>query len=143
MFKRIQPCIFDTKAEVRDVPWNAWLEIYLNEISENRRAVNARILDRIPRPRAFFGGFRDGQIISTAACVIAHGCAVVECVTTRADARRQGAAVEVLTTLESWAAQQGAETIGLQVVATNVAAVTLYQRLGFIAGATNRFFLET
>lgn len=30
-----------------------WLEVYLGAITQNRRAVNARILQRIPKPRAF------------------------------------------------------------------------------------------
>jgi ribosomal protein S18 acetylase RimI-like enzyme len=43
--------------------------------------------------------------------------------------------------LLSWAAQQGADLVGLQVVAGNVPAVQLYQSLGFVPGATNRFWL--
>jgi ribosomal protein S18 acetylase RimI-like enzyme len=63
-------------------------------------------------------------------------------VATRADCRRQGAALAVLGALEAWAKAQGAHLLGLQVVSTNVAAVGLYQRLGFVGGATNRFWIE-
>ncbi len=142
MFKR--PGLSGTAPDIdfRDDAWPEWREVYLGEIKENRRAVNALILDRIPRPRAFFGYRRGGEIVSTALGVAAYGCAVIECVTTRADARRQGAARAVLAALEFWAASQGVEMIGLQVVAGNAAAVTLYQRLGFVAGAANGFLVE-
>jgi ribosomal protein S18 acetylase RimI-like enzyme len=114
----------------------------LGEIVENRRAVNSLILDRIPAPRAFFGCRRGGEIVATALCVAGFGCAVVECVATRADIRRQGAARSVLSALESWAAQQEVDWIGLQVVADNAPAVALYQRRGFVAGATNSYWVR-
>ena len=43
----------------------------------------------------------------------------------------------------NWAARQNADLIGLQVVAGNTPAVSLYQRLGFVVGATNSFWLGT
>ena len=116
--------------------------VYLGEITESRRAANAEILTRIPQPRAFFGCRRGGMIVSTALCVGGRGCAVIECVTTRTDARRQGSARAVLTALEHWASLQDIDRIGLQVVGGNVPAVTLYKRLGFVTGATNSFWLE-
>jgi ribosomal protein S18 acetylase RimI-like enzyme len=141
MFKHIERGGLAVDVEHRDRPSAEWLEVYLGEISENRRAVNALVLDRIPAPRAFFGCRRDGRIVSTALGVVGYGCAVIECVTTRAADRRRGAAFAVLTALESWAARQRADTMGLQVVTVNTAAVALYRRLGFVAGATNRFWI--
>jgi N-acetylglutamate synthase len=142
MFKRVENPDMPSDVEVRDHAWPEWRSIYLGEITESRRAVNALILDRIPTPRAFFGCRRDGEIIATALCVAGFGCTVIECVATRADKRRQGAAQSVLAALEAWASQQGADWIGLQVVAGNTPAVALYQRLGFVAGATNRFWVK-
>lgn len=142
MFKPIEGGGAVTDVEVRDQPWAEWRSCYLGEIRENRRAVNGQILDRIPQPRAFFGYRRNGLIISTALCAIGFGCAVVECVATRSDVRRQGMAQAVLATLEAWAGRQDADLIGLQVVPTNVAALALYQRLGFVVGAANRFWVK-
>jgi ribosomal protein S18 acetylase RimI-like enzyme len=48
----------------------------------------------------------------------------------------------VLTVLETWAAQQDAEWIGLQVVASNTPAIALYEHIGFVAGATNSFWVR-
>lgn len=142
MFKRISG--IDTAPAVRaqDHAWRAWKAAYLAEITESRRATNALILDQIPAVRRFFGGYRDGCLTSTALCVIGFNCAVVECVTTRRDGRRQGVAREVLIALEHWAAQQEADWLGLQVVATNTPAVRLYEHLGFMPGAMNRFWVS-
>ena len=44
--------------------------------------------------------------------------------------------------LESWVATQDADRLGLQVVATNRPAVALYERLGYVACARNRFWVK-
>jgi ribosomal protein S18 acetylase RimI-like enzyme len=142
MFKHIERADKPADVETSDHAWPEWLIVYLGEITENRRAINTLILDRVPASRAFFGCRREGEIIATALGVVGFGCAVIECVTTRADRRRQGAAQSVLTVLETWAAQQDAEWIGLQVVASNTPAIALYEHIGFVAGATNSFWVR-
>jgi N-acetylglutamate synthase len=126
---------------VRDHPWPDPRTCYLGEVTQNRRAVNAEIVAQIPGPRVFFGYRWGERIISMALCVVGFGCAVVECVTTRADERRQGAARSILIALEAWAAQQSVGWIGLQVTAANPPAVRLCEQLGFVPGATNRFWV--
>ena len=80
--------------------------------------------------------------MATALCVIAHRCAVVECVATAAEARRQGAARAVMQALLGWAAGQDVEMVGLQVAAGNDAAIRLYRGLGFAEGARNEFWVR-
>ena len=142
MFKLPEDPAADADVEIRDHAWDEWLAVYLGEITESRRMANAEILKRIPQPRAFFGCRRGGRIVSTALCVAGDGCAVVECVTTRSDCRRQGSARAVLTALEHRAALQDIDLIGLQVDAQNAPAVALYERLCFVAGADNSFWSE-
>jgi ribosomal protein S18 acetylase RimI-like enzyme len=117
-----------------------WREVYLGAISESRRSVNARILDAVPQPCAFFSCRRAGQVISTGLCVADGEFAVIECMATRSEARRQGGAEAVLRSLEAWAAARGVQTLALQAVATNELAIPLYGRFGFVPVATNRFW---
>jgi N-acetylglutamate synthase len=128
--------------EITDQPTADWRAVYLEAVSESRRAVNQEILRRIPDPRAFISVRRDGAVISTALGVAHGGFAVAECVATRADARGQRGAEAAMRGLMVWAASLGAHGIGLQVLEDNAPAVRLYQRLGFRPVATNRFWVR-
>ncbi len=117
-----------------------WQEVYLGAITESRRSVNAKILGTVPQPCGYFSCRRGGQVISTGLCVADGDFAVVECMATRLEARRQGGAEAVLRSLEAWAAARGVKTLALQAVAVNSAAIALYTRFGFAPVATNRFW---
>jgi N-acetylglutamate synthase len=138
MFRRNEPVAPADHVEQRDHPWQDWQAVYFSAITENRHAINAQILASIQAPHAFFCY----RTISTALCIIGHGCAVVECIATSDAAKRQGAARTVMTALLAWAAAQDADLAGLQVVAQNTPAIRLYETLGFVAGATNRFWVK-
>jgi ribosomal protein S18 acetylase RimI-like enzyme len=126
-----------------------WLDVYLGAITQDRRAVNRRILEAVPEPRAFFA-FRDGgRVISTALCVLepataasGGGFAVIECVATRQEARRNGGAKAVLAALEAHACERGIRLLGLQVSKTNPPAIDLYAALGFAVVDENRFWVQ-
>jgi N-acetylglutamate synthase len=139
MFRRNEAVAAQDGVERREQIWPAWGEVHFGAITENRRTVNARILDAVRAPRAFFA-YRG---IATALGVVGSGCAVVECVATRTDARRRGGARAVMISLLAWAGEQDADLVGLQVVAENTAAVRLYQTLGFVAGTVNRFWMRS
>jgi GNAT superfamily N-acetyltransferase len=123
-------------------PAPEWLDVYMEAITESRRAVNRLILRRIPDPRAFFSIRRGGRVISTALGVAHGGHAVAECVATRPDARGQRGAEAAMRALMAWAASLGAHTVGLQVVERNAPAIALYRRLGFQTVCTNRFWVK-
>jgi len=118
-----------------------WREVYLAAVTESRRAVNARILDAVPPPCAWLSCRRGGKVISTGLCVVDGAFAVVECMATRAEARRQGGGAAVLAGIEAWAAAHGVRALALQVVAANAPALALYRGFGFAPVATNRFWI--
>jgi len=128
--------------DVSDRPGDDWREVYLGAITENRRVINAEILKSIPQPCAFFTCRRDGRVISTGLCVADGGFAAIECMATRAEARRQGGAQAVLAGIEVWAGSQGVRTLALQAVAANAPAIALYRGLDFAQVATNRFWVK-
>jgi N-acetylglutamate synthase len=140
MAKAVGASDFSGDVEVVATPNAQWQEVYFGAISESRRSVNARILGAVPQPCGYFSCQRAGQVISTGLCVADGDFAVVECMATRAEARRQGGADAVLRSLEAWAAERGAKTLALQAVDVNAAAVALYTRFGFTSVATNRFW---
>jgi N-acetylglutamate synthase len=142
MVKPVGRARLSSDVDISEAATVDWRDVYLGAITPNRRAVNARILDTIPRPRAFFACRRGGNVISTGLGVADGGLAVVECMATRLEARRQGGAEAVLRTLECWAGEQGVRMLGLQVVATNAPGLALYGRCGFTAVATNEFWVR-
>lgn len=140
MTKPVTPIGCPSGVERHDHATDEWLDVYLGAITPDRRQANAGIVATIPRPSAFFALRRDSDVVSTALCVVSFGCAVIECVATRTNLRRQGAARELLAGLQSWAATQDADMIGLQVAQDNTAAIALYRQLGFTTSATNSFW---
>lgn len=54
----------------------------------------------------------------------------LESMAVRVDARRQGAGAALLRVVLAWAAEHGARRLGLEVRASNAAAIRLYERLG-------------
>lgn len=56
-------------------------------------------------------------------------------------ARRQGLAMQIMAALTEWAAERGASTAYLQVVADNRSAYALYEKLGFRAHHSYRYLM--
>jgi GNAT superfamily N-acetyltransferase len=130
-----------TDVAVADRADAEWHEVYFDAVTESRRVINAKILDSVPPPCAWLACRRGGKVISTGLCVVDGEFAVVECMATRTEARRQGGAQAVLAGIEAWATARGARTLALQVVAANPPALALYRGLGFLPVATNRFWI--
>jgi ribosomal protein S18 acetylase RimI-like enzyme len=129
------PASGDVRVIRSDHPTEDWLRIYLQGVSESRRAVAPRLVAGVPGPRAFFTCVRDGEAIGSGLSVADGPLASVQCMATAPATRRQGAARAVLAAIEAWAAGRGAEWLYLQADADNTPAVTLYERVGFaVAG---------
>lgn len=124
---------------VDDAASDEWLEVYLAAQSESRQVVNRKIVPTVPGPRAFVSCRREGQVISTGLGVCGGPFAIIECMATRPEARRQGGAQLVLAGLEAWAADLGAKYLFLQAVAANTAAQRLYASFGMTPAGSYRF----
>lgn len=128
---------------LRDAPSEGWLEVYLANVTPDRRPFAAAILARVPASRVFAEVVRQGEVIATALGVFCEDSVIAECVGTASAARRQGAAGAVMRALEAWGAGLGAHTIGLQAVTTNMPAQGLYAALGYVPAGTYHYrFLD-
>lgn len=137
MAKRLAPAPMPDGVTIADNPSDAWLSIYTEPLDAARKAAAPSVLASVPSPKAYFLVRRDGEALASALGVLdpARGVVVVECVATRSDRRRSGAAQRTMDALESWSASQGAGSAVLQVVEDNVPAIELYRRRGYeIAG---------
>jgi ribosomal protein S18 acetylase RimI-like enzyme len=114
-----------------DRPGDDWFDVYASVITPDRRTVAPRILERVPRPCAFVGATSDGRIAATVLAVLVGPIVIVECVATAEVARRRGVARTAMQGAMAWAAEQGATTAALGVVAANAPAQALYRGLGF------------
>lgn len=103
---------------------------------EERRSI-AR---RVPSPAAFAVREIEGRPAAVGASAIAGKLAGVFLMRTVPDQRRRGHAMHILRALLDWAAAHGAETAFLQVDAGNMPAIALYERQGFSALTTYRFW---
>ena len=121
-----------TALEISLTPSRDWLEVYCSTVDAVRQAAVPATLERVPNPRAYLVVHRDSQPLASALGVVSpDNIAIVECVATAAKLRRTGAAREVMTALEAWAAKQGATTAALQVTEGNTPARSLYASLGY------------
>lgn len=114
-----------------EAPSTGWYGVYLQGLTENRRAVAPRIVERVPAPRMFFSAVRDGDVIASGLSVLDGEVASVQCMATLAAARRSGAARAVLSAIEAFAMRGGAKWLYLQAEADNTPAIGLYTSVGF------------
>jgi N-acetylglutamate synthase len=121
----------DADIEIGDAPSETWLSVYLAGITPSRRGLAPLILAGVPAPRAFLLLRDKGEPAATALGVVAESVAIAECVMTRADRRRSGAASRIMRALEVWGARQGATMAALQAVTANEPAQALYAKLAY------------
>jgi N-acetylglutamate synthase len=114
-----------------DIPTEPWLGVYLEGLTPSRRAVAPRLVAGVPSPRAFFSCLRDGETVGSGLTVLDGSLASVQCMATIPTARRSGVAQSVLAAIEAWARSHGARRLYLQAEGGNIAAVSLYARIGF------------
>jgi len=118
-------------AELYADPTPDWLAVYVSGLSPDRREIAPAILAGLPAHRCYFACHRAGVVVSSGLSIADGGLASVQCMATRAGARRNGCAKAVLSAIEAWAAAQGCTHLYLQAETANVAAIALYEGYGF------------
>jgi len=108
-----------------------WYSVYLQGLSESRRAMAPSLVERVPGPRMFFTALRDGEAIGSGLSVLDGELASVQCMAALVAARRTGAATAVLAAIEAHALANGKRWLYLQTDDDNRPAVALYEKYGF------------
>ncbi|GIE30955.1 hypothetical protein Ait01nite_040000 [Actinoplanes italicus] len=103
----------------------AWRAAYGNE------AVSEHVLDRIGLTTGFASIVVDSRIAALGLFVADDGIGGVFCMATDPPYRRRGLAEAILRAGAAWSADQGAESLYLQVEEENEAARKLYAKVGF------------
>ncbi len=117
-------------------PSSGWYRVYLEGLSQDRRAAAPELVDRVPEPRSFFSAIRKGEVIASGLSVLDGRLASVQCMATWPPARGSGAARAVLAAIGAYARGHGIHQLYLQTDRANTAAVSLYAGVGFtIAGS--------
>ncbi|MBW4838956.1 MAG: GNAT family N-acetyltransferase [Paenibacillaceae bacterium] len=112
-----------------------WMNDFLRMegFPEERRGGYLSIFTAMPAPKTFAAIYEAGEPLGVATVVIEEGWAGISNVVVDPRHRRKGVAGRLLQALVSWAAENGAEGLYLQVLAGNAPALELYGKLGFEA----------
>jgi GNAT superfamily N-acetyltransferase len=131
MAKAVKPVPMPVDTEVTREPPEDWVALYRSAQPPEKVAEFPRILALLPAAHGFVVCRRNGR--ADAVALVGHigGDVAVDCVLTRLESRRTGAATAVMASAEAWAAARGAGRLLLSVVNDNTAAVSLYTGLGY------------
>jgi GNAT superfamily N-acetyltransferase len=110
-----------------------WREAFhgMSRVAPEHQATHERILASISPLTGFATVRQDGRIVGCGLGVVQVGWLGVFDVIVDGPARRQGYGERLMQGLMSWGRQMGAGKAYLQVMQSNVAAVRLYEGLGF------------
>lgn len=127
------PSATDPDVVIAARPDAAWSSGFAaaNAVPAPHRATHDAMLAAIRWPAAFARLERDARTIAWGLGVAERGMIGLFDIVTAREARRAGAARQLVGGLLAWGRTQQATTAYLQVVATNAPAIALYRRFGF------------
>lgn len=133
----------DPEVAIHPRPTPAWLEAFCahSPVRPEHRDAMRRMLQAIAAPAGFAFVEKAGVPMAMALGAVEGQYMGLFDVLVMPEARRQGLARRVTESLYAWAWQQGARFAYLQVVATNAAALPLYQAQGFSTVYSYEYFL--
>lgn len=116
-----------TGARIDDRPTRAWFDTW-SAVHGGDQTAEWDLLRRVRQPSAYASVVRDGEVIAVGRAVADAGWVGVFGMGTLPAARGTGQARQVLAALAGWA---GADRMYLQVELGNIAAMRLYELMGF------------
>ncbi len=128
-----RPLDSGTGSEESGVERGSWLDAYeaISGVDPVKRAIHARILDRLPPPYLFAAREDHGEPAACGVGIIQHGLFGIFDVMTHPQNRRRGHGTELVKSMLAWAGNQGTRHAYVQVLASNARAIRLYEKLGF------------
>lgn len=123
----------DTRVEVCPGVASDWVEAYAatSGLGPRQTAALARMMGLIAPAHATARVTSGGRIVGFGLGVLDRGHVGAYEILTAPEARRQGLARAIMSSLLDWGAQRGAAAAYLQVVASNAPATELYRALGY------------
>lgn len=110
-----------------------WLDgfLFLEKYPEERRSFYQGLCERMPSPKAFITLKDQGQIVALGTAIVEGEWAGFVNVIVHEEHRGKGYGYAILHALTEWSISQGAAQQYLQVIASNVPAVSLYEKLSY------------
>jgi len=120
------------RVRVEGRPTSEWFEVW-EAVTGSAADPRAEwdMLERVDRPSAYVSAYEGHDVVAVGRGVADTGWAGVFSMATRPEARRRGAGRNVLAALVDWAGARDAHRMFLQVECGNVAALHLYEQMGF------------
>jgi hypothetical protein len=126
-------CSVDSSVMICGTPTEAWCSgvASANSVSSNDRVTHDQMLMSLRLPSAFAVLEHESVPVAFGFAVLDRGMVGLFDVVTVPTARRQGHARRLVSALLAWGQSHGASGAYLQVVASNISAITLHAQLGF------------
>jgi GNAT superfamily N-acetyltransferase len=123
----------DSTVVISPTPSPAWIEAFAtySPVRPEHRETMQRMLHKIAQPAGFAFVEHEGRPMAMAIGAVEGDHMGLFDVLVMPEARRQGLARRITESLYAWSWQRGARFAYLQVVATNAAAMPLYEAQGF------------
>ncbi|NQX63210.1 GNAT family N-acetyltransferase [Paenibacillus qinlingensis] len=127
------PSALELELETTRSVTKEWLDAFLllEQYPEERRSFYQGLSDRMPTPKAFITLKNQGQIVALGTAIVEGEWAGFVNVIVHEEHRGKGYGYAILHAMTTWSITQGATRQYLQVIANNVPAVTLYEKLGY------------
>lgn len=129
----LQDKVFADTPYIEFLPVEQWFEAFQSISGKVRdgQATHLKMLQAIRGKCSFAVLAQQGEAVCCGLAVVSGSYCGLFDIATAGYARKQGLATRLCTDLLAWGQQEGAQTAYLQVTAHNLAAINVYEQLGF------------